>query len=124
MMATPEKPVPTAFIPWSRPYPDYAPVPFTAQVVLDNHRPGGWADPPDPRQVSRALVSLTGPLEFDELGRPLNPRGRTGTADRGRLGKWGPNFAVDPIVLRKNATGEHELLAIRRKDSGAWAIPG
>ena len=29
-----------------------------------------------------------------------NPRGRTGLAGRGCLGRWGPNHAADPIVTR------------------------
>lgn len=31
---------------------------------------------------------------------PLNPRGRTGLCGRGKLGRWGPNKAGDPIVTR------------------------
>jgi hypothetical protein len=72
-------------------------------------------------------------------GRPLNPRGRTGLAGRGVLGRWGPNQAADPIVTRWQrdaATGEIvraegsegrailEFVSIERKDNGGWAIPG
>merc|ERR1712055_20452 len=63
--------------------------------------------------------------------------GRTGLAGRGVLGKWGPNHAADPIVTRWKReeggqvvsdaeTGKQvlEFVAIQRKDTGDWAIPG
>ena len=54
---------------------------------------------------------------------------------RGLLGRWGPNHAVDPIVSRwqRDGKGEKvmmagkpvlEFVAIKRKDTGDWAIPG
>ena len=54
---------------------------------------------------------------------------------RGLLGKWGPNHAADPVVTRwkKNSGGETvivdskpclEFVAIKRKDTGEWALPG
>ncbi|KAI6178869.1 Nudix hydrolase domain-containing protein [Aphelenchoides besseyi] len=56
-------------------------------------------------------------------GRPRNPMGRTGLQGRGILGKWGPNHAADPIVSRfKNGT--LQFVAIKRGDTGEWAIPG
>jgi WD40 repeat protein/ADP-ribose pyrophosphatase YjhB (NUDIX family) len=95
-------------------------------------------------------VSHTGPIKLDsEDGRPLNPIGRTGMVGRGLLGKWGPNHAADPIVTRiihgsqyratRNsstgtdtadadglglASGMLQMVVIRRKDTGEWAIPG
>ena len=71
-------------------------------------------------------------------GRPLNIRGRTGLKGRGILGRYGPNHAADPIVTRwaqNSETGELEknpktgknileFVAIKRKDTGEWAIPG
>ena len=61
-----------------------------------------------------------------EGGKPRNPRGRTGMTGRGTLGKWGPNQAADPIVTRWNPEKPDELqvVAIRRKDTGDWALPG
>ena len=60
-----------------------------------------------------------------EAGRPLNPRGRTWLAGRGLLGKWGPNQAADPIVTRYHPTsGKLQVVAIQRKDTRQWAIPG
>lgn len=124
--------VPADKVSWLVPYEAYAPTEFTSPHVLENDctlKPGGWADEPDaasafarrgpPKRLSG------GPVHFDARGRPLNPAGRTGTSGRGLLGKWGPNYAADPIVTRRNAlTGAVEMLAIRRKDNGLWAIPG
>lgn len=64
-----------------------------------------------------------------------NPIGRTGMTGRGLLGRWGPNHAADPIVTRwkKDCKGNIlmvdgkprlEFVAIKRKDTGHWAIPG
>ena len=66
-----------------------------------------------------------------------NPGGRTGLKGRGRLGRWGPNHAADPIVTRwmRNEYGQQiinldsnkpilEFVGIQRRDSGQWAIPG
>ena len=117
-------PIPDDKLAWDVAFPEYQPVSFTALVVLQNW-PNGWADPPDVAQLGRKLSSHTGPLRYDKDGRPLNPMGRTGLAGRGVLGRWGPNFAADPIVTRDGGRpGLVEMLAIRRRDSGAWAIPG
>lgn len=124
-------PVPADKVSWETPFEAYAPHTYTAPLVLENDvtlRPGGWADESDPRKAlaRRAPRSLTGrPIRLDAHGRPLNPAGRTGTAGRGLLGKWGPNLAADPIVTRLNPlSGELEMLAILRKDRRQWAIPG
>jgi ADP-ribose pyrophosphatase len=116
-------------VPWSVPYPEYDPPYYVAQTVLDNdatRKPGGWADPEDVSKVeSFPAESFEGSLQFDEQGRPLNPRGRTGMAGRGLLGKWGPNFAADPIITRLHPKfGDLEMLAVQRRDNGQWAIPG
>ncbi|CEL93546.1 unnamed protein product [Vitrella brassicaformis CCMP3155] len=59
------------------------------------------------------------------VGFPVNPRHCTGVISRGGLGKWGPNFAADSLLGRKNPTTEElEILLIKRKDSGDWAFPG
>ena len=62
---------------------------------------------------------------MDERGYPRNPRGRTGMRDRGLLGKWGPNHAADPIVTRFHPrTRVPQMVAIKRRDTNDWAIPG
>lgn len=70
-------------------------------------------------------------------GVPQNPVGRTGLKGRGRLGKWGPNHAADPVVTRwklddngkkvKDPNSKKFILqfvAIQRSDTNEWAIPG
>lgn len=115
--------VPEKLVSWEREFPGYRPVRFTHRDVLAGPR---WADPEDFSLVRRKLQSYEGAIQFDpETGWPRNPRGRTGIQGRGLLGKWGPNFACDPIITRLNPdTHEVEMLAIQRTDSGEWAIPG
>lgn len=89
----------------------------------------------DQREGVRNWDYLKDAIHFDpETLAPLNPRGRTGIRGRGLLGKWGPNHAADPIVTRwhqaedeyGNPVGEPRLqmVAIKRKDTGDFAIPG
>ena len=123
---------PVFVIDWSKQFPSYEPIFFEDPSVLENDRnikPGGWADPvefyknPNFRKLMRKSFSKA--LKFDAEGRPLNPMGRTNISGRGLLGKWGVNLAADPIITRINpATGKLEMLAIKRKDNGIWAIPG
>lgn len=81
--------------------------------------------------------SFISDYDVDSHERPVNPIGRTGVVGRGLLGRWGPNHAADPIVTRwkRNGTGAMEIhrtsekpilqfVAIQRRDSGMWAIPG
>lgn len=135
--------VPDAKVPWDVDYPQYRPVEYTALAV--KRKP--WADP----EISEASFkpkwnsigdnvnrkSFMGDYTINENGYPLNPIGRTGIIGRGLLGRWGPNHAADPIVTRwkRNNTGAMEInkntekpilqfVAIQRRDSGEWAIPG
>ena len=97
---------------------------------------GKWADPVDPQTMGppediheevRTRLTFEGPLEFDYSSHaPLNPRGRTGMWGRGLLGAWGANHAADPIVTRWSPHDRTKLqmVAIERKDTGEWAIPG
>jgi len=125
-------PVPDDKVAWDVSYPAYQPNQFTAPSVLANDvslKKDGWADEATPQLAfARRGVpqdSNGNAIRRDAEGFPMNPAGRTGTRGRGLLGKWGPNFAADPIVTRVNPkTGELEMLAIRRKDNGQWAIPG
>lgn len=80
--------------------------------------------------------SHMGTYRLDETGLPLNPIGRTGLRGRGLLGRWGPNHAADPIVTRWKRSGSEKVIdqldnkpvlqfvAIQRRDTGEWAIPG
>lgn len=129
-----------ANVPWTVQFPGYHPVEFTHSVVEAAAVPGGWAEGPKPDRAqiqgrgSHELQARQQQWAYDAQGRPLNPRGRTGMSGRGKLGKWGPNHAGDAIVTRYHrcapATDKGEtqlkleMVAIKRKDTGEWAIPG
>ena len=133
--------VPEHLVPWSVAAPTYNPVYFVHPVVIEADCTGLltgttktalqlWADPedldkvPDESPLAERL-SYEGPIVFDSQGFPINPRGRTGMRGRGLLGKWGPNHAADPIVTRFHPqTGRLQMVAIKRRDTGLWAIPG
>jgi ADP-ribose pyrophosphatase len=122
-------PVPDNLVSWEIDYPGYNPPYYVSPVVLKNDsttNPDGWADPEELTKAGEIPAeSFSGRLKIDESGRPLNPAGRTGIAGRGLLGKWGPNYAADPIITRINGrTRQFEMLAIERRDNGQWAIPG
>jgi len=127
--------VPDEYVDWRVPFEAYDPCLHTAKAVVDNDvtkNARGWADPMDPTSIPHAewnsgrRASHEGDYVFDARFRPLNPRGRTGMAERGLLGKWGPNHAADPIVTRFCPERPHKLqmVAIQRRDVGQWAIPG
>ena len=122
-------------IPWDMSWSSYSPEMWTHDVVLANNRelPTGnkWADPPEmaraglEQRISYAGDGKPKPLILDADGTPQNPAGRTGLRGRGLLGKWGPNQAADPIVTRHHpVTRKLQMVAIRRKDTDQWAIPG
>ena len=114
-------------VPWSKDAPLYRPNEFTDDSVLTEGVAEGWADLPTPQQVTdlKQRKSYEAPISFDAAGMPRNPRGRTGLCGRGLLGRWGPNHAADPIVTRYNPqTGKLQLVAMRREDTGQFAVPG
>lgn len=111
-------PVPDHLVAWTEPYENYQPVEFTHKTVSDGP---AWADPEDPKKAAFWTRPFTFFLHVD---RPVNPVGRTGTSGRGLLGKWGPNQAGDPLVVRKKPYGTgFQMVAIQRAN-GEWAIPG
>jgi len=129
--------VPDKFVDWGSPHPvdGYNPTAYTAEAVLDNDctkKAGGWADATDVKRIptmewnTDRRASYEALYTFDVHGRPLNPKGRTGMCERGLLGKWGPNHAADPIVTRYDPARPYQLqmVAIQRRDTGVWAIPG
>ncbi|KAL5103459.1 ADP-ribose pyrophosphatase mitochondrial [Taenia crassiceps] len=135
--------VPDTKVPWSVPFGSYNPINYTSPSVLK----ASWADKCNRLPLSQINFnqldgnvdrrSYEGIYKLDSSGRPLNPHGRTGVVGRGRLGRWGPNHAADPIVTRwkvddngakiiETQSGKPVLqfVAIKRKDSGEWALPG
>ena len=101
-----------ALIPWKVPFPNYQPSYFVAHDVLENS--GHSADPEDITVISEedpliGRPSYEGALQFDPEGYPRNPRGRTGMRGRGKLYRWGPNFASDPVVVREPELGRYQV---------------
>lgn len=128
-------------VPWTCKWADYKPSDFTAPGVIGKP----WAD----LDVSNPAFNpswndLDGKIDRRSFmgiyevqnKRPLNPMGRTGLSGRGLLGKWGPNHAADPVVSRWKTDNSGvithpesrkkilQFVAIQRRDSGEWAIPG
>lgn len=134
--------VPDERVPWSKVWKNYHPPSFTMDYIKGKP----WADPeignknfnPKWNDVD-GNVNRTSHVQTYEIrdGYPLNPVGRTGLSGRGVLGRWGPNHAADPIVTRwkrsknlKQFINENskkpvlQFVAIQRRDSGEWALPG
>lgn len=127
---------------WSSDWKEYTPDDWTHDAVLKNGpdmpKSGGWADPPIDKMDDSTLklrvtyarggnpLPLGHAVEWNkDKNTPLNPAGRTGIEGRGLLGKWGANHAADPIVTRFcPKTGNLQVVAIQRKDTGQWALPG
>jgi ADP-ribose pyrophosphatase len=105
--------------------PEHVETPAFVRANDRTKTPGGWADPevvPREELASRKTYANNGRVAFGADGLPLNPGGPTGK--RGRLlGKWGPNHAADPLILRRDEDGALQMLAILRR-SDEWAMPG
>ena len=96
---------------------------YEAVLAADATSQGGsWADPED---VSKLGDSLTERAKaHDDSGRPLNPRGRTGIAGRGLLGRWGPNEAIAALVTRENIdSGGTDVLLGRKVGQHSLSVP-
>lgn len=114
---------------WNIPYPQYNPPYYRDHTVEANTAPKGhkWAEPESKINVKnldgeafRRFLAVSGDESI-----PKNPCGRTGIVGQGLLGKWGENWAADPIITRYDPeTGKLMLLLIKRGDGGEWAIPG
>eukprot|EP00056_Hartaetosiga_gracilis_P004920 m.79570 g.79570 ORF g.79570 m.79570 type:complete len:272 (+) comp11982_c0_seq1:111-926(+) len=115
----------------------YAPVEFTHEAVAKNPV---WADDPTKLKTFKFnegnRKSHEAKYRVTKDNMPLNPIGRTGVTGRGLLGKFGPNFAADPIVTRWKRNQDNvvvcdksgkpilQIVLIKRKDTGEWALPG
>lgn len=109
---------------WSQAGSEYQPTFYEAPILS---KQPDWADPPDMKVAlsQRQLTSYEPQMLQGKEGEPLNPRGPTGLSGRGLLGRFGANFAADPIVTRVNPdTGKLEMIAIVREDLNQVAIPG
>ncbi|MDB5164273.1 MAG: hypothetical protein JWS12_891 [Candidatus Saccharibacteria bacterium] len=87
----------------------------------------GGQVPTIPEQLALANHNL----RFDSYGRPLHPwfddmvsNPNIGVVTgKGFYRNWGPNYTGDPIIIRRDLEVPHVLL-IKRRDTGAWALPG
>jgi len=111
--------------PWGIEYAEYAPPYYVDPAVLEQDRTvrdGGWADPEDVSQIP--IPATDADVHRDDHGRPLNPRGRTGIAGRGLLGRWGPNTAVAAVITRENSSGDRvDILLGRRSGVTEYCLP-
>jgi len=137
-------PVPDDKVSWSINYPEYKTVEFTSDRILS--RLPNLQRGPDPQDTKRLVSQFATRLTYETGGnitldpatnRPLNPIGRTGLTGRGRLYRWGPNHAADPVVTRFRLLSTNnskdndlkreqpiEVVMIKRQDTGEWALPG
>ncbi|CEF68661.1 ADP-ribose pyrophosphatase, mitochondrial [Strongyloides ratti] len=120
--------VPEKFLQWNVKWDDYNPPDYTSIDAINK----SWSDDKELNvenykwnaidgDINR--ISFVGHYQISTDNRPLNPIGRTGLKGRGVLGRWGPNHAADPIVTRI-LDNKLQFVAIKRKDTGEWAIPG
>jgi ADP-ribose pyrophosphatase len=111
---------------WDVDCDEYDPPYYVDQSVLqsDTQRvPGGWADPED---FNKAVddVAAGSSRHRDDKGRPLNPRGRTGIAGRGLLGRWGVNPSAGAVVVRRgDEANRFDILVGKREGASAVALP-
>ncbi|CAG2120147.1 unnamed protein product, partial [Medioppia subpectinata] len=134
--------VPEERRPWSQDWTHYKPTLY--EIDFSGK---GWADPAiGTAGFAPKWHESDGPVDRRSRhsvdyavkdGYPLNPLGRTGIALRGVLGRWGPNHAVDAIVIKWKRDADRrpvthpttglpvaQFVAIQRKDTGDWALPG
>jgi len=116
--AYPER-CPVTIVPFATQDESYSPIHFTHPVVQANPV---WADEEDVDGLQDRFTH-NGNVFVSANSKPINPVGRTGMTGRGLLGKWGPNHAADAIVTR-DFEGQLQMVAIKRNDTGEWAIPG
>lgn len=119
-------PVPDEFVDWAVPFPGYSPLEYDVpRAETPARKEGDYTDPADPMFVEWfGRQSLEGAMQFDTHDYPLNPKGRTGLAGRGKLNAWGPTLAADGIATRPGAHGGLEMLVVTRADNGNLSTPG
>ena len=104
-------PVTDEQVSWGTPLAGYAPTPYTFKRDAAKV---SFADPEDPKSIADLSSRMTYEV-FDldpATGAPVNPAGRTGMCERGRLARWGPNHAADPIVTRRTCRATQPLTAL------------
>ncbi|XP_076821168.1 transient receptor potential cation channel subfamily M member-like 2 isoform X1 [Clavelina lepadiformis] len=135
-------------VPWNVPYDEYTPKSYT-YISRNLKRHPSWADREewlhDNREKKKIMFNTyDGKNKVDRTshvdrymvvdGWPRNPKGRTGLAGRGVLGRYGPNHFAAWVITRWKRNGLDvkrvnnrpviEFIFIQRKDTDRWAIPG
>lgn len=140
--------VPDNKVLWEEEWSDYSPVKFTHSSVLNEEKADvNLADmsAEDKQKTQIKFNEIDGDInrisfvrKYEVVeGLPLNPKGRTGMIGRGKLWRWGPNHAGDPIVTRWQRDENNEIkrddrsnlpilefIASEREDNRQLAIPG
>lgn len=96
---------------------------------LDPEVPAAGRDHLEPDLVARWRAEG---LAVDQHGRPIHPHWRQLLADpriglptgAGFFWRYGPNATVDPVIYRRRGDGPVQILLIRRRVGGRWALPG
>lgn len=105
---------------------------YEAECVIKNA--GIWADYKNVSKTelenrlvwrnNKLVTLIEAKIKFNKNGKPITPV-HTGKKGRGLLGRYGPNHACDPIITRFNIYNcRIEFIAVKRNDTGQWAIPG
>ncbi|HVX23877.1 MAG TPA: NUDIX domain-containing protein [Candidatus Saccharimonadales bacterium] len=111
--------------------PEYLQRDYSGRVIVPN---GPWSVDRHPKRhdieripnMETQRVLLSQGFELDSAGRPLHPWFNAMIGDpalgvvtgKGAMYNWGPNQAVDAIVVRRD-----QILLIQRSDNGKWAFP-
>ena len=108
---------------WRFDCPDYSPPYHVALSVIENDYTkiaDGWAEPENIVLVEKEFEDCN----RDKDGRPLHPRGRTGLAGRGLLGRWGANPAVNCVIFRSGIkTDSFEVLLCKKDQEEKLTLP-
>jgi ADP-ribose pyrophosphatase len=112
--------------PWVLDCPGYDPPYHVDEAVLgaaETVSSYAWADP-EQIEFVQDEDRIRDTRFKDDSGRPLNPRGRTGIAGRGKLGLWGRNLSVAAVITRESgAAGQVEILLGRTADEVDLLVP-
>lgn len=99
--------VPDDKVSWDVDMQPYNPTAYTDNTKAELQDPNFWVMKSGKHEVmfnanekkGYNRLSHEGPYRIVD-GVPQNPHGRTGVKERGKLWRWGPNHAADPVVTR------------------------
>ncbi len=110
--------------PWGVDCDRYDPPYFVAPEVLAAEGAVERRSHPEDFEKAADLANPGRSETTDDMGRALNPRGRTGLAGRGLLKRWGANPGVAAVVVRRAADGDRfEFLVGKQADQLGVSLP-